>query len=77
MYKNDYTPDFNTRFGRFPEDVIYDTYFIGPQFRPNPYWDEDLFDQLILEYKYNHKKPNKFFRNSDLGTDSQESDAYR
>ena len=76
-YEYDYTDNFETKFRPLPEVVAYDIYFIDPQYGLEPYWDEDFYDQDILEYKDTHNKPNDQVEGDDLITDADVSDALR
>ena len=76
-YEQDYTDKFETQFRTLPEVVAYDTYLIDPQYGLDPYWDEDLYDQDKLEYKYTYNKPNDQIESDDLITDAHVSDALR
>ena len=76
-YEYDYTDNFSTQFGRLPEVVAHDTYFVDPQYGLDPYWDEDLYDQDNLEYKDIYNKPNDQIESDDLITDAHVSDALR
>ena len=76
-YKHDYTENFDTDFTPLPEVVAYDTYFVDPQYGPDPFWDEDLYDQDKLEYKDTYNKPNDQIESDDLITDAHVSDALR
>ena len=76
-YEYDYTDNFSTQFGRLPEVVAYDTYFVDPQYGLDPYWDEDLYDQDNLEYKDVYNKPNDPIESDDLITDAHVSHSLR
>ena len=75
-YEYDYTDNFQTQFRPLPEVVAYDVYFVDPQYRLDPYWDEDLYDQDKLEYKDTYNKPNNQIESDDLITDAHISDAH-
>ena len=76
-YAQDYTDKFDTRFRPLPEVVAYDTYLVYPQYRLDPYWDGDLYDQEKLEYKDTYNKSNDQIESDDLITDAHLSDALR
>ena len=76
-YEYDYTDSFDTHFRPLPEVVAYDPYFVDPQYRFDPYWDEEIYDQDKLEYKDTYKKPNDQIESDDLITDAHVSDALR
>ena len=76
-YEYDYTDNFDTQFRPLPEVVAYDTYFVEPQYRFGPYWDEELYDQDKLEYKDTYNKPNDQIECDNLITDAHVSDALR
>ena len=75
-HKHDYTDNFDTQFRPLPEAVAYDMYFVGPQYGLDPYWDEELYNQDKLEFKYTYNKPNDQIE-SDIITDAHVSDAQR
>ena len=77
IYKYDYTEDFQTQFRPLPEVVVYDAYFVDPQYGLDPYWDDDSYDQDKLEYKDTYNKPNNQSESDDLVTDAHVSDALR
>ena len=76
-YEYDYTDNFDTQFRPLPEVVAYDTYFDDPQYRLDPYWDEELYDQDKLKYKETYNKPNDQIECDDLITDAHVSVALR
>ena len=76
-YEYDYTGKFDTQFRPLPEIVAYDAYFVDPQYRFDPYWDEEIYDQDKLEYKDTYNKPNNQIESDDLTTDAHVSDALR
>ena len=76
-YKYDYTDHFETQFRPLPEVVAYDTYFVDPQYGLHSYWEEDLYDQVKLEYKNTYNKPNDQIESDDIITDAHVSDALR
>ena len=76
-HEYDYTDNFETQFRPLPEVVAYDAYFVDAQYRLDPYWDEDLYDQDKLEYKDTYNKPNDQIECDDLITDAHVPDALR
>ena len=76
-YKHDYTDNFDTHFGLLPEVVLYDIYFIDPQYGLDLYWDEEIFDPNKLEHKDTYDKPNDQIESDDLITNAHVSDALR
>ena len=58
-YEYDSTKNFETQFRPLPEVVAYDAYFIDPQYGLDPYWDENLYDHIKLEFKDTYNKPNE------------------
>ena len=48
-YEYVYTDNFKTQFRPLPEVVAYDTFFVDPQYGPDTYCDEDLYEQDKLE----------------------------
>ena len=76
-YEYDYTDNFDTQFRPLPEVLAHDAYFVDPQYGFDPYWDEEIYDQDKLEYKYTYNKPNDQIECDDLITDALVSDALR
>ena len=76
-YEYDYTDNFETQFRPLPEVVVYDTYFVDPQYGLDPFWVENLYDQDNWECKDTYKKPNDQIESDDLNTDAHVSDAPR
>ena len=76
-YEYDYTDNFDTQFRLLPVVVAYDAHFVDPQSGFDPYWDEDLYDQDMLEYKDTYNKPKDQIKCDDLITDAHVSDALR
>ena len=76
-YEYDYTDNFHTQFRPLPEVVVYDAYFVDPQYGYDPYWDEEIYDQDKLEYKDTYNKPINQIESDDLITDAHVSDALR
>ena len=74
-YKYDYTHNFESQLRPLPEVFAYGTYFVDPRYGLDPYWEEDLYDQDKLEYKYTYNKPNDQIESDDLSTDAYVSDA--
>ena len=75
--KYDYKDNFDTQFRPLPEVVAYDAIFVDPQYRLDPYSDEDLYDQDKFQYKDTYNKPNDQIECNDLITDAHVSDALR
>ena len=75
IYEYDYTNNFETQFRPLPEVVVYDTYFVDPQYGLDPHWDEDLYDQDKLEDKDTYNKPKDQNESEDLITNAYVSDA--
>ena len=73
----DYTDKVETQFRPVPEVVVYDTYFVDPQYGLDPHWGEELYDQDKLEYKHTYNKPKDQIEIDDLITDAHVSDALR
>ena len=76
-YEYVFIDNFEYQFRPLPEVVAYDTHFVDPQFGLDFYWDEDLYDQDVLEYKDTYNKPNDQVKSDDLITDAHVSDALR
>ena len=76
-YEYDCPDKLDTHFRPLPEVVAYNTYFVDPQYRLEPYWYEDFYDQDKLEYKGIYHKPSDQIQSDDLFTDAFESDALR
>ena len=76
-YKYYYTDDFETQFRQLPEVVVYNTYFVDPQYGLEPCWAEHLYDRDKMEYKDTYNKPNDQIEIDDLITDAHVSDALR
>ena len=56
FYECDYTKDFNTPFRPLPLIEDYDPHYYDPEYRRDPYWDDELYDQFSLEFL--HQPPN-------------------
>ena len=50
FYECDYTKDFNTPFRPLPLVEDYDPHYYDPEYRRDPYWDDELYDQFSLEF---------------------------
>ena len=53
-YECDYKQKFNTPSRSLTED--YDPHYYDPEYRRDPYWDDELYDQFSLEFL--HQPPN-------------------
>ena len=76
-FEHDCTENVDVQFRPPPEVVANDTYFVELQYGLETYWDEDLYDQDKLEYKYTYNKPNDQSESDDLIFDAHVSEALR
>ena len=76
-YKYDHTDNFETKFRVFPEVIAYNAYFVDRQYGLDPYWDEELYNQVELECTDTYKKPNDQSESEDIITDAHVSNALR
>ena len=72
-----YTQDFDHTFRPLPQIAYLDKNYADPQYGLDPYWEDNIYDQEILDYCCNYNKPVEQIEGDDINTETHKSHKLR